>query len=186
MTAKNLRLGLAFLLFAFIAGFSNHLFAGITTKPERNTINKSQITIVGEALETKTLNKLPRKAERLTFNEKQYHYFGGYYYELNKELFTRVKAPIGIRVKSISDTYQRIIISGRVYYYTCGVFYVADGKKAFQTVYGPIGGQVSALPEGIQKVQIKGRNYFMYYDLVFKKSESRSRKYFEVFGYVAE
>lgn len=175
----------AIIVFGVVLGISLSVDAKAPTNPEKS-ISKSSITFSGEKPVSITLDKMPRKAEEIEIGGLVYRYYEGYFYKSEGEVFVRTDAPIGAVVKAIPDNYQRIIISGRIYYYSNGVFYMSKGQKDFMTTFGPIGGQVSKLPDGSQAIIISGRNYYLYNDIVFRKGESRSRKYFEVFGYVSE
>ncbi len=159
---------------------------GKGTNPSKKKFAKSSISYVKEKPEAKFISKISRKAESVELNEQEYRLYNGLFYKLNEDVYEIVKAPIGADVKELPDDYQRIIMSGRVYYYTTGVFYVPQGKKAFSIVYGPIGGQISKLPEEAQPIKIAGRDYYLYHDAIFKKGASRTRKYYELFGYVDE
>lgn len=185
MGTQKKQLTTLFIILIFAFGFKYFSFGNLPTHPVK-TINKKSITFIGDKPNGISLEKLPRKAESLNINGFEYRYYGGYFYKEENEKYNRVQAPIGATVKEIPDNYQRIIMSGRIFYYSNGVFYMGKGKKAFVTTYGPIGGQISSLPEGVQKIKIKERNYFLYHDIVFKIGESRSRKYYEVYGYVTD
>lgn len=188
--AKNLSLLIlltfSISVFAFTSPNNSGTISGKGNLPNEKKISKASISFINEETTIKSLNKIPRKSESFELNEKEYHFYNGMYYALNGEVYENVEAPIGVEVKKLPEDYQRIIMSGRIYYYSTGVFYMPKGKKAFVTSYGPKGGQVSKLPEGTQKVKIDGREYYLYHNTVFKKGSSRTRNFYELFGYVVE
>jgi hypothetical protein len=73
----------------------------------------------------------------------------------------------GIMIKGLPRDHQRLLVSGREYFYSGGVFYrIAPG--GYTAVPGPFGAHIRVLPLGYQTVRIRGTSLFFYYDTYYR------------------
>lgn len=111
----------------------------------------------------------------------KFHYHSGIFYKTAGSSYIIVKAPIGIRVKTLPDAKIKFVLNGRKYFYYYGTFYVrADDDSDFITVEPPVGARVDALPDGYKEVEIKGEEYFEFEGTYYKAITKDDEEWYEV------
>lgn len=162
------------------------IFATAFDNGNEKRIAKSKVTYKTGSYKVMFSAKLPRRAETVKFNEKEYEFAEGAFYVSVDSGYIVVNAPVGISVKPIPDDYQRVIISGQIFYYSQGIFFKPQGKKEFQVVYGPERAQVTKIPENSQMVKIKEQDAYLTNGAIFILGNSHTRQYYELVGYLEE
>lgn len=115
-----------------------------------------------------SLGVLPYGYYPFWWNDMQFYYSGGYFYNYDNGNYTVVEPPIGAAVNSLPSNAQSIVINGRQYYEANGVYYMPvtrdDGTVVYQVAgkdgqldtpdqgsYQDDGGQMVAPPSGSQQ-----------------------------------
>jgi len=90
----------------------------------------------------------------------KYHYHGGVFYKPVSGGYAIVRAPIGIKVRTLPAEHVVVFVNGRKYFYYYGTYYVHSNSDEYTTVAPPVGARVDALPDGYKKLVINGLTYY--------------------------
>lgn len=82
-----------------------------------------------------SLGVLPYGYYPFWWNDLQFYYSGGYFYQYDNGQYTVVEPPIGAAVNSLPSDAQSIVINGQQYYEANGVYYVPVTKDDGSIVY---------------------------------------------------
>jgi hypothetical protein len=134
------------------------------------------------------------------FNDYQYFYSGGLFYQYDNDQYTVVEPPVGAEVLNLPSNAQSIVINGQQYYEVNGVYYQPitkdDGTLSYQvagkdgelnTVVDnappalQMGDIVSQLPPGCSKININGDRLYVspngiYFKALLDQSNNRVYK----------
>jgi len=126
---------------------------------------------------------IPRDAFVLRHSGINYHYHSGIYYRPNGNAFVVVKAPIGLRVRTLPKGSVHFVVGGRRYFYYYGTYYLKSADDDYITVAPPLGAIVDALPEGYKKVIIENNTYYEFEGTYYKAFlDDYGEVLFEVIG----
>ena len=110
--------------------------------------------------------RLPYGALALTWGNRHYHYYGGYFYEPFSYGYALVEPPIGIVVPVLPPGAVYIMIGGRPYYRFQSVFYLPLGNNGYQVVGDMTEDKLktntdTATNEGVyEKFVLEGKTYY--------------------------
>jgi len=127
------------------------------------------------------------------WDDSQYFYSGGLFYQYDNDQYTVVEPPDGAEVKTLPANAQSIVINGQQYYEVDGVYYEPitkdDGTVSYQVAgkdgelntdqdqnvdNGPpppqIGDIVPTLPPNCRKININGDRLYLSEDGVYYKA----------------
>ena len=92
-----------------------------------------------------------------------YRFHKGIYYKMRGSKFVVVRAPIGIRIKTLPVGHRRLLINRRPYFYYYGTYYQKSEENTgtYEVVDAPLGAEVDSLPEGYKIVTANEREYYM-------------------------
>ena len=126
----------------------------------------------------------PKKAYIVKHSGQKFHYKSGIYYKKSGAKYVIVKAPIGIRVRTLPKERIRCIVHGKKYFYYYGTFYQkSDNNNEYVTVDPPIGVKVDALPEGYANVEINGEDLYEFEGTYYKAiTDENNQELYEVIG----
>jgi len=140
------------------------------------------------------------------WDDYQYFYSGGLYYQYDNDQYTVVEPPVGAEVKTLPANAQSIVINGQQYYEVNGVYYEPitkdDGTLSYQIAgkdgelntddqnvdNGPpppqIGDIVTTLPPNCRKININGEKLFLSEDGVYYKAllDQNNKKVYKIVG----
>ncbi|OFX27634.1 MAG: hypothetical protein A2041_10275 [Bacteroidetes bacterium GWA2_31_9b] len=99
----------------------------------------------------------------------KYHYHSGVYYRPYGNTYVVVRAPLGVRVRTLPVGNVHFIINGRNYFYYYGTYYVKSvDDSEYITVEPPVGAVVDALPDGYKKIVIENNTYYEFEGTYYK------------------
>ena len=111
----------------------------------------------------------PPKSHLIHHRGVHYHYKKGVFYKLIGSRYAVVRAPIGVRVRTLPSNHMRIVINGRVFYYYFGTYYTRSIEdNQYVTVAPPVGAKVDALPDGYKKIYIEDNTYYVFEGVYYK------------------
>jgi hypothetical protein len=141
------------------------------------------------------------------FDDYQYFYSGGLFYQYNDNQYTVVEPPVGAEITTLPSNAQSIVINGQQYYEVNGVYYEPitkdDGTLSYQVAgkdgelntdngqdadnapQGPqIGDIVSQLPPNCRKISINGEKLYLSQDGIYYKAQldQDSNKVYKIVG----
>jgi hypothetical protein len=141
----------------------------------------------------------------------QYFYSDGLFYQYNNDQYTVVEPPVGAEVKSLPANAQSIVINGQQYYEVNGVYYEPitkdDGTLSYQVAgkdgelntdqsqnvdNGPpppqIGDIVPTLPPNCRKINVNGEKLYLSEDGVYYKVivDDNGNKSYKIVGLPAD
>ncbi len=92
-----------------------------------------------------------------------YRFHRGVWYQPRGKKFVVVRAPFGVRIRTLPTGYRRIIIGSRPYFYYYGTFYVktSDPETEYEVIDAPIGAEIDALPDGYKVVVVDDYEYYL-------------------------
>jgi len=126
---------------------------------------------------------IPRDAFILRHSGINYHYYSGIYYRPYGDSFVVVKAPIGLRVRTLPIGSVHFVVGGRRYFYYYGTYYIKSVDNDYITVAPPLGAIVDGLPEGYTKVVIDNNTYYEFEGTYYKAFlDENGEVLFEVIG----
>ena len=96
------------------------------------------------------------KSTLLRYNNRNFYFHSGIYYQKVNKQYKVVRAPIGLRVKVLPKAAKKVFVNWRPYYYYYGTFYVKAKDGTYETVDAPEKAQVEILPEGVEEVKVDG------------------------------
>ncbi|OFX83393.1 MAG: hypothetical protein A2W99_11700 [Bacteroidetes bacterium GWF2_33_16] len=111
---------------------------------------------------------VPKGAFLLRHSGINYHYHSGIYYRPYGDTYVIVRAPIGVRVRTLPNGTVHFVIGGRRYFYYYGTYYVRSVNDDYITVAPPVGAIVDALPDGYKKVIIDNNTYYEFEGTYYK------------------
>lgn len=147
------------------------------------------------------------------FDDYQYFYSGGLFYQYEDNQYTVVEPPVGAEVTTLPSNAQSIIINGQQYYEVNGVYYEPitkdDGTLSYQVAgkdgelntdggdqqdvdnapAGPqIGDIVDQLPPNCRKININGDKLYLSQDGVYYKAQldQDNNKVYKIVGLPAD
>lgn len=144
------------------------------------------------------------------FDDYQYFYSGGLFYQYDNNEYTVVEPPVGAEVTTLPANAQSIVINGQQYYEVNGVYYQPitkdDGTLSYQvagkdgelntadaTVDNTpaplqIGDIVNQLPDNCRKISINGEKLYVSPDGVYYKAvlDQDNNKVYKVVGLPAD
>jgi hypothetical protein len=117
------------------------------------------------------------------WNDYQYFYSGGLYYQYAENEYTVVEPPVGAEVTTLPSNAQSIVINGEQYYESNGVYYEPitkdDGTTSYQIAgkdgqlntnggnnndvqqTPQVGDIVQSLPPDCRKINLNGQKYYV-------------------------
>ena len=111
----------------------------------------------------------PRNAYIVPHSGARYHYHSGIFYKQYGPKYVIVRAPIGVRVRTLPAGNIRFVNRGRTFFYYYGTFYVRSvDNNEYITVAPPLGARIDALPNGYIKVIIDERTYYEFEGTLYK------------------
>lgn len=124
----------------------------------------------------------PKKAIIIAHSGINYHYHSGIYYKKVGANYKIIKAPVGIRVRSLPEGRIRFLLKGKKYYYYYGTYYVkSDNDSEYITVDPPKGAKVDALPEGYNTVELNGEEFYEFEGTYYKAiTNENGEEWYEV------
>ena len=125
------------------------------------------------------LTALPAAAIVIAFNNVEYRYDDGVYYQPGNNGYQAVAPPVGAYIPSLPAGYATTEVGGIDYYYYGGVFYAAT-QDGYQIVRAPAGAIVYNLPEGCQQVQAGDIVYLQYGNSFFQPIQFNGQDAYEV------
>jgi len=128
------------------------------------------------------------------FNDYQYFYSDGLFYQYDNDQYTVVEPPVGAEVTTLPANAQSIVINGQQYYEVSGVYYQPitkdDGTLSYQVAgkdgelnttddasadnppaAPQIGDIVNQLPDGCHKISINGDKLYVSPDGIYYKAQ---------------
>jgi hypothetical protein len=145
------------------------------------------------------------------WDDSQYFYSGGLFYQYDNDQYTVVEPPVGAEVKTLPSNAQSIVINGQQYYEVDGVYYEPiakdDGTLSYQVAgkdgelntdqsqnvdNGPpppqIGDIVPTLPPNCRKININGEKLYLSEDGVYYKpiTDDNGNKSYKIVGLPAD
>lgn len=147
------------------------------------------------------------------FDDDQYFYSGGLFYQYDNDQYTVVEPPVGAEIKALPSDAQSIVINGQQYYEVNGVYYEPitkdDGTLSYQVAgkdgelntdgggdqnvdNGPpppqIGDIVTQLPPNCRKININGEKLYLSEDGVYYKAQldQDNNKVYKIVGLPAD
>jgi len=92
-----------------------------------------------------------------------YRFHSGIWYKPKGNRFRVVKAPFGVRVRTLPTGYRRVVVGRNTHYYYYGTYYtkVPDSDE-YEVIEPPIGAEVHALPDGYEVVTINDIEYYKF------------------------
>jgi hypothetical protein len=146
------------------------------------------------------------------FDDYQYFYSGGLFYQYQNDQYTVVEPPVGAEIKTLPSNAQSIVINGQQYYEVNGVYYEPitkdDGTLSYQVAgkdgelntdggdqngdNGPpppqIGDVVTQLPPNCRKININGDKLYLSEDGVYYKAQldQDNNKVYKIVGLPAD
>lgn len=84
--------------------------------------------------------------------------------------FIVIKAPFGIRVKTLPLAHKKIIIGSKHYFYYYGTYYAKtdNSEDEYEVINPPIGAEVDALPDNYKIVKTNGLEYYKFDDTYYE------------------
>jgi len=147
---------------------------------------------------------LPYGCYPFYWDNAQYYYGDGFYYQDNGGQYTIVEPPMGAQVKSLPNDAKPIMINGEQYYEEKGVYYLPvkkdDGTIVYQvtgkdgvlntdtngvtSVTPKVGDIVSQLPADCRKVNLNGNTYYVSEDGIYYQptTDSNGNKAYKIVG----
>ena len=147
---------------------------------------------------------LPYGCYPFYWDDAQYYYGDGFYYQDNDGQYTVVEPPIGAQVKSLPKDAKPIMINGEQYYEEKGVYYLPvkkdDGTIVYQvtgkdgvlntdpngavSVTPKVGDIVTQLPADCRKVNLNGNTYYVSEDGIYYQptQDSAGHKAYKIVG----
>ncbi|MGZ3810751.1 MAG: DUF6515 family protein, partial [Mucilaginibacter sp.] len=139
------------------------------------------------------------------FDDYQYYYSGGLFYQYENNEYTVVEPPVGAEVNELPANAQSIVINGQQYYEANGVYYEPitkdDGSVAYQVAgkdgelntdqnnnnvqQAPqIGDLVEALPPDCRKITLNGEKYYVSPDGYYYQDarDANNNKVYKIVG----
>ncbi|MHB8205776.1 DUF6515 family protein [Mucilaginibacter sp.] len=128
------------------------------------------------------------------YDNDQYFYSGGLFYQFDNDQYTVVEPPVGAEVKTLPSNAQSIVINGQQYYEADGVYYVPitkdDGTLSYQVAgkdgelntaddqsvdnappAPQIGDIVTQLPPNSRKISVNGDKLYLSPDGIYYKAQ---------------
>jgi len=126
----------------------------------------------------------PKNAFIINHSGKKYHYHSGIYYKHVGANYVIVKAPLGVRVRTLPKEKFRFVLNGRKYFYYYGTFYIkSDDNNDYVTVDPPKGARIDALPEGYSTIEINGEELYEFEGIYYKAvPDEENEELYEVVG----
>ena len=123
----------------------------------------------------------PKNALLIVNKGTKYHYHSGFFYKHIGSKYKIVKAPIGIRVRTLPKGRIHFVHGTRKYFYYYGTYYVkSDYDVDYIIVSPPKGAKVNALPDAYKEVEIDGNEYFEFEGVFYKEVEENNEVLYEV------
>jgi hypothetical protein len=139
------------------------------------------------------------------WNDLEFYYCDGLFYNFDNGQYTVVEPPVGAEVDKLPSNAQSIVINGEQYYEADGVYYEAitkdDGTVVYQVagkdgelntnqqgsdVQAPpqVGDVVSVLPDNCRKININGEKYYVSPDGYYfqEAKDQNGNKVYKVVG----
>lgn len=147
---------------------------------------------------------LPYGCYPFYFDDYQYYYSGGLFYQYENNEYTVVEPPVGAEVNSLPSNAQSIVINGQQYYEANGVYYEAvtkdDGSVTYQVAgkdgelntntnsdvqQAPqVGDLVESLPPDCRKISLNGERYYVSPDGYYyqEAKDANNNKVYKIVG----
>jgi hypothetical protein len=107
------------------------------------------------------LSAIATSAVIVAYNDIDYRYDAGVYYQPADGGYKVVPPPIGAVVPVLPQDAVSLAVDGDTYYYYGGVFYIKI-DNGYQTVRAPAGAIVYNLPDGCTTINADGVTYLQY------------------------
>ena len=99
----------------------------------------------------------------------RYHYYRGVYYKPAGTKYMVVRAPVGIRLRTLPKESIHFVLGGRRFFYYYGTYYVKSvDDSEYITVNPPLGARVDALPDGYRKVIYNEKTFYKFEGTYYK------------------
>ena len=140
------------------------------------------------------------------YDDAEFFYYGGLFYQYDNNEYTVVEPPIGAEVTSLPSNAQSIVINGEQYYEANGVYYQPitkdDGSISYQVAgkdgelntnnpngdmdqqLPQIGDIVQTLPPNCRKISLNGEKYYVSEDGYYYQEarDTNNNKIYKIVG----
>lgn len=108
---------------------------------------------------------LPFGTVALSFGQRYYHYYDGYYYSPYNSGYLLVDPPVGLVVPALPRGSVAVVVGARSYYRFQSVFYLPLGPGQYQVVEKPAETETTAAtakasPADYEKITLEGKTYY--------------------------
>lgn len=136
------------------------------------------------------------------WDDGQFYFSDGFYYQYDNDQYTVVEPPVGAAVKTLPTNAKSIQINGQQYYELNGVYYLPvtqdDGSIQYQiegkdgklntdatgakTVVPKVGNMVAKLPADCRKINLNGDTFFVSEDGIYYQQvkDSNNKKAYKI------
>ena len=122
---------------------------------------------------------LTADAIMFNWNNQQYYYDEGVYYQPSGNGYAVVAPPVGAVVSYLPTGYITVMVGDDTYYYYGGAFYISQGGS-FRVVPAPPGAVVYEIPEGATDQVINGVDYILYNNTYYEPISQNGQDAYEV------
>ncbi len=158
---------------------SNSKKVVVAKKP--TSISSSKVVYKNPTPTIKVARKLPPNTKVVKNKGVEIHISNGLFYRLISGKYVSVKAPTGLRLKTLPLGYSLVSILDRAYYYYQGTYYV-QANNEYEVVSAPEDIIVPTLPQEAEQITIEGKDYYIYDGLIYSVVLTPDGKAFHVTG----
>ncbi len=117
----------------------------------------------------------------ISYNNRNYHYDKGIYYQNYNNNYIRVAPPVGLRISFLPVGYININIGNQGCYYYEGTYYSRTANN-YMVIAPPSGAVVYALPANYEKVEVNGIIYYEYNGTLYQKIIFNGQPAYQIVG----
>ncbi|MFR9603304.1 MAG: DUF6515 family protein [Rikenellaceae bacterium] len=145
------------------------------------TVSPSKVVYKSPTPAVKAVRTLPPNTKVVKNKGFEIHIANGFFYRLISGKYVSVKAPVGLRVKTLPLGYALVSILDRAYYYYQGTYYV-QANNEYEVVGAPEEIIVPSLPAEAEQITIEGKDYYIYDGMIYSVVLTPDGKAFQVTG----
>ena len=165
-----------------------------TSNPEMiiNPLNKDTVTsginhyVPRPTIDINEIEELDN-IQIIIYNNIEYRWYYGYYYEPWWGCYIRIWPPFGFRIGWLPPYYYAFWYRDIEYYYCCNVYYIyVEEEEEYVVVRPPIGAVVETIPGYSEKLIVDGETYFIADAIQYKAVIVNDEIWFKVIKVIDE